>query len=67
MTITHADGYAFIPKRCDDCRRLFWLEPYYTYTRFVGIGQVALKQTMCLECKHRKDRKNGNCNEDRSG
>lgn len=67
MTITYADGYAIIPKRCDDCGRLFWLEPYYTYTKFVGIGQHALKQTRCLECKHRKDKENGDRNKESTG
>lgn len=51
MTITCADGFAIIPKRCDECRRLFWMEPYYTTYKEVGIGHTDLKQTRCKKCK----------------
>jgi hypothetical protein len=51
MTITNADGYAIIPKRCNVCNRLFWLEPYFIYYKIVGIDYYSLKQIKCKRCK----------------
>lgn len=50
MTITKHDGVAIIPKRCDKCNRLFWLELYDVYYKTVGIEQYSLKQIKCREC-----------------
>lgn len=50
MTITKYDGLAIIPKRCDKCNRLFWLESYSIYYKEVGIESYSLKQIKCMEC-----------------
>lgn len=50
MTITNYDGVAILPKRCDRCNRLFWLEPYNTYYRTVGIECLSLKYIECKNC-----------------
>ena len=50
MTITKHDGFAIIPKRCDKCNRLFWLEQYDIYYKEVGIEHYSLKQIECKEC-----------------
>jgi len=51
MTITCADGFALIPKRCDKCRRLFWLEPYYNVWQEVGIEHREIKHVRCKNHK----------------
>ena len=50
MTITKYDGFAIIPKRCDRCNRLFWLEPYKIYYNVFGVGCYFLKQIECKKC-----------------
>ena len=50
MTITRYDGVAILPKRCDRCNRLFWLEQYNIYYKEVGIGHYSLKQIECKNC-----------------
>lgn len=50
MTITKYDRVAIIPKRCDKCNRLFWLEPYNTYYKIVGIDLYSLNQIECKNC-----------------
>ena len=50
MTITKHDGVAILPKRCDVCNRLFWLEPYNTFYETVGIEHYSIKQIKCKEC-----------------
>lgn len=47
MTITTHDCFAVLPKRCDKCNRLFWLEPYDIYYKEVGIEHYSLKQIKC--------------------
>lgn len=54
MTITKHDGFAIIPKRCDKCNRLFWLEEYDIYYREVGIQRYSLRQIECRECMANK-------------
>ena len=49
MTITKYDGVSILPKRCDRCNRLFWLEPYNIFYKAVGIEGYPLKH---IECKH---------------
>ena len=50
MTITTYDRVAILPKRCDRCNRLFWLEPYNVYYKEVGIEHYSLKQIACKQC-----------------
>ena len=50
MTITKHDGIAIIPKRCDKCNRLFWLEPYDVFYKMVGVEYYSLKRIKCIEC-----------------
>ena len=50
MTITKYDGVAILPKRCDRCNRLFWLEPYNTFYKLVGIDGFPLKHIKCKDC-----------------
>ena len=50
MTITKYDRVAILPKRCDRCNRLFWLEQYNVYYKEVGIGHYSLKQIECQNC-----------------
>ena len=50
MTITRYDGVAILPKRCDKCNRLFWLEPYNIFHKLVGIEEYPLKQIECKDC-----------------
>jgi hypothetical protein len=50
MTITNYDGVAILPKRCDKCNRLFWLEPYNVFYKTVGIESYSLKQIKCKNC-----------------
>ena len=45
---------AIIPKRCDKCRRRFWLEPMVQYYRIVGIGGELVKYTVCSRCAAKK-------------
>jgi len=56
MTITRYDGVAILPKRCDRCNRLFWLEPYNIFYKFVGIESYPLKQIECKNCIGKKVR-----------
>ena len=50
MTLTKHDRFAIIPKRCDKCNRLFWLEPYNIFYKTVGIEEYSLKQIECKNC-----------------
>ena len=58
MTITKYDGVAILPKRCNKCNRLFWLEPYYKYQK---VDFAFLRYVDCIECRecmNQKERKN---------
>ena len=57
MTITKFDKIAIIPKRCDKCNRLFWMEPYNVFYRVVGIEHYSLKHIKCKECVAMEKRK----------
>ena len=50
MTITKYDGVAILPKRCNKCNRLFWLESYNVFHILVGIENYPLKQIKCKNC-----------------
>lgn len=50
MTITYYDKFAFIPKRCNKCNRLFIFEGYNIYYKQVGFGYFDLKQIKCKNC-----------------
>ena len=54
MTITKYDRVAILPKRCDKCNRLFWLEPYNIFYKTVGIGDYSIKQIECKNCAESK-------------
>lgn len=60
MTITKYDGVAILPKRCDKCNRLFWLEPYNVFYKNVGIGDYYLEQIECKNCMDRRKVKHRN-------
>ena len=50
MTITKYDGVAILPKRCDRCNRLFWLEPYNIFYELLLIERYPFKQIVCKKC-----------------
>jgi len=50
MTITTYDRVAILPKRCDKCNRLFWLEPHNIFYKTVGIESYSLEQIECKNC-----------------
>ncbi len=52
--ITYYDGIAVLPKRCDICNRLFWLEPYNIFYKTVGVESRSLKQIECKNCENSK-------------
>ncbi len=54
MTIFEYDSYAILPKRCDDCNRLFWLEPYNISYRDVLLGFPPIKYITCINCIHKR-------------
>lgn len=63
MTITKYDGVAILPKRCNKCNRLFWLEPYNIYFQIAGIdGPLNF-----IECKNCIDKKAERESEDKNG
>ena len=47
MTITYYDSFAFLPKRCDICNRLFIFEGYNIFYTRVGIEEYDLKRIRC--------------------
>lgn len=55
MTLTKYDRVAIIPKRCDKCNRLFWLEGYNVFYKEVGVGHYSLKQIECKKCAEREE------------
>lgn len=54
MIITKYDGVAILPRRCDRCNRLFWLEPYNIFYKTIGIGDYSIKQIECKNCIEKK-------------
>lgn len=60
MTITKYDKLAILPKRCNSCNRLFWLEPYNTFNTPVEIQGWFLKHIKCKSCieKAESEKKN---------
>lgn len=66
MTITHFDGLAVLPKRCDCCNRLFIFEMYNKgreweavrkFYKTFGTELRRVKYVKCMKCIQ-KDRKN---------
>lgn len=49
MTITYYDKFAFLPKRCNKCNRLFIFEEYNIYYK-MAIYDFDLKQIKCKNC-----------------
>ena len=61
MTITYYDKFAFLPKRCSKCNRLFIFEEYNIYYKMVTYD-FDLKQIKCKNCADKgKEKNNGNC------
>ena len=61
MTITYYDKFAFLPKRCSKCNRLFIFEEYNIYYKIVAFD-FDLKQIKCKICADKdKEKNNGNC------
>lgn len=54
MTITTYDRVAILPKRCDKCNRLFWLEPYNIFGRAIGIGGYSIEYIECKKCENKR-------------
>lgn len=50
MTLTKYDKFAVVPKRCNRCNRLFWLEPYNIHYKTVGIGCQSIIEVECKFC-----------------
>lgn len=59
MTITRYDGVAIIPKRCDRCNRLFWLEPYNVTFKPIGVESISLPLIECINCIDKADMRGG--------
>lgn len=58
MTITYCDKFAFKPKRCWKCNKLFWLEPYYIREATVSPFGI-VSYIYCSECgEASKEREN---------
>ena len=57
MTLTKYDRVAIIPKRCDKCNRLFWLEGYNVFYKVVGIEHYSLEQIECKKCMQSEERR----------
>ena len=49
MTITYYDKFAFLPKRCNKCNRLFIFEEYNIYYKMAAYGWD-IKQIKCKVC-----------------
>ena len=45
-----------LPKRCDKCKRRFWLEPFEEYTKIVGLFGEQMKVTVCGRCQEKERR-----------
>ena len=59
MTLNRHDKFAFLPKKCDKCRRTFIFEPYDIYYKFLGIPNISdLELIKCRECIE-KENNNG--------
>lgn len=54
MTITTHDRIAILPKRCDKCNRLFWLESYNIFNRAIGIDGHSIEYIECKECESKR-------------
>lgn len=55
MTITYADGFALVPKRCDECNRLFIFEGWWKINvKMLDVpGCPVIYDVECKNC-HRK-------------
>ena len=54
MKITYYDKFAWMPKRCEVCNKLFWLEWYNYRVKLVGIEAYPLEIPMCKSCIKKK-------------
>ena len=61
MTITYYDKFAFLPKRCSKCNKLFIFEEYNIYYKMAAYDWD-IKQIKCKICADKgKEKNNGNC------
>ena len=58
MIITNYDRVAILPKRCNKCNRLFWLEPYNIFYKCVGIEWYSIKRIKCINCISEEESEN---------
>lgn len=57
MTLSRHDKFAFVPKRCDKCNRLFIFEPYNTWHKWIWCpGCSSIEMIECKECEEKKIR-----------
>lgn len=54
MTITTHDRIAILPKRCDKCNRLFWLEPYNVLYKYNNILGSSISYIECTKCESKR-------------
>jgi len=59
MTLTFFDKFAFLPKRCSVCNRLFIFESYNIFYKEVGIEHYPLKMIKCKNCCEKEREING--------
>ena len=50
MIKTRYDSIAIIPRRCDVCHNLFWLQPFNVYVKEVGIEHDPINIVKCKKC-----------------
>ena len=61
MTITYYDKFAFLPKRCSKCNRLFIFEENNIYYK-MALYDWNIKQIKCkIYADKDKEKNNGNC------
>lgn len=56
MTLLRYDRFAFFPKRCNECNRLFVYEQYNLKYKRIG-DYYSYKTPICKECVHRQNDK----------
>ena len=50
MVVMTIYRFAFLPKYCDKCGRLFWLERYEKHHKLVGIEDCVIPIYICRKC-----------------
>lgn len=54
MTLSYYDKFAFLPKRCNKCNRLFWLEWYSSFVKPFPNEADFYNHLLCKKCYNRK-------------